>query len=160
MGAPASGVAQGQPVRMGRALWISLATMASRLLGLVREQVFAALLGAGRYTDAFNVAFRISNLLRDLFAEGALSAGFVPTFAAYAGNRGRAEAWRLARIVVGLVLVVVGACALLGIVFAPQVVRFMAPGFAPEQVALSAHLARIMMPFLLLVSLAAVAMGM
>jgi putative peptidoglycan lipid II flippase len=148
------------PVRMGRALWISAATMASRLLGLVREQVFAALLGAGRFTDAFVTAFRISNLLRDLFAEGALSAGFVPTFADYDRNRGRAEAWRLANAVVGLVLAVVGACTLLGILFAPQIVGFMAPGYAPEQVALAAYLARIMMPFLLLVSLAAVAMGM
>jgi putative peptidoglycan lipid II flippase len=148
------------PVRMGRALWISAATMTSRVLGLVREQVFAALLGAGRYTDAFVTAFRISNLLRDLFAEGALSAGFVPTFADYDRNRGRAEAWRLANAVVGLVLAVVGVCTLLGILFAPQIVHFMAPGFAAEQVALSARLARIMMPFLLLVSLAAVAMGM
>jgi putative peptidoglycan lipid II flippase len=145
---------------MGRALWISGATMASRLLGLVREQVFAALLGAGRFTDAFVTAFRISNLLRDLFAEGALSAGFVPTFADYDRNRGRAAAWRLANAVVGLVLVVVGACTLLGIAFAPQIVHFMAPGFAPDQVALAARLARIMMPFLLLVSLSAVAMGM
>ncbi|OFX24581.1 MAG: murein biosynthesis integral membrane protein MurJ [Anaeromyxobacter sp. RBG_16_69_14] len=148
------------PVRMGRALWISAATMASRVLGLVREQVFAALLGAGQFTDAFVTAFRISNLLRDLFAEGALSAGFVPTFADYDRNRGRAEAWRLANAVVGLVLIVVGAITLLGIAFAPQLVRFMAPGYAPEQVVLTVKLARIMMPFLLLVSLAAVAMGM
>ncbi len=148
------------PVRMGRALWISAATMASRVLGLVREQVFAALLGAGRFTDAFVTAFRISNLLRDLFAEGALSAGFVPTFADYDRNRGRAEAWRLANAVVGLVLIVVGAITLLGIAFAPQLVRFMAPGYAPDQVVLTVKLARIMMPFLLLVSLAAVAMGM
>jgi putative peptidoglycan lipid II flippase len=145
---------------MGRAVWISLATMASRVLGLVREVVLAALLGAGRYTDAFVTAFRISNLLRDLFAEGALSAGFVPTFADYDRNRGRAEAWRLANMVVGLVLVVVGFVTLLGIVFAPELVRFMAPGFAPDQLALTAQLARLMMPFLLLVSLAAVAMGM
>jgi putative peptidoglycan lipid II flippase len=158
--APEAAAAPRAPVRMARALWISAATMASRVLGLVREQVFAALLGAGRYTDAFVTAFRISNLLRDLFAEGALSAGFVPAFADYERNRGRSEAWRLANAVVGLVLAIVGACTLLGIVFAPQVVRAIAPGFAPDQVALSAHLARIMMPFLLLVSLAAVAMGM
>ncbi len=148
------------PVRMGRALWISGATMASRLLGLVREQVFAALLGAGRFTDAFVTAFRISNLLRDLFAEGALSAGFVPTFADYDRNRGREAAWRLANAVIGLVLAVVGAFTLLGIVFAPQLVHWMAPGYAPDQVLLAAELARIMMPFLLLVSLSAVAMGM
>jgi putative peptidoglycan lipid II flippase len=145
---------------MGRALWISAATMTSRVLGLVREQVFAALLGAGRFTDAFVTAFRISNLLRDLFAEGALSSGFVPTFAEVDRNQGRAAAWRLANAVVGCVLVLVGLCAVLGIVFAPQIVRVMAPGYTAEQVVLSAQLARIMMPFLLLVSLAAVAMGM
>jgi putative peptidoglycan lipid II flippase len=145
---------------MSRALWISGATMASRLLGLVREQVFAALLGAGRFTDAFVTAFRISNLLRDLFAEGALSAGFIPTFADYDRNRGREAAWRLANAVIGLVLVVVGAFTLLGIVFAPELVHWMAPGYAPDQLILAAQLARIMMPFLLLVSLSAVAMGM
>lgn len=149
-----------EPVRMGRAIWISAATMASRLLGLVREQLFAALLGAGRYTDAFVAAFRVSNLLRDLFAEGALSAGFVPAFADYDRNRGRDAAWRLANMVVGLVLAVVGLFTVLGIVFAPRIVSLIAPGFAPEDVELSASLARIMMPFLLLVSLAAVAMGM
>ena len=155
-----AGTSQPAPVRMGRAIGISAATMVSRVLGLVREQVFAALLGAGRYTDAFVVAFRIPNLLRDLFAEGALSAGFVPAFADYDQNRGRSEAWRLANLVVGLVLLAVGAVTLLGIAFAPQLVRLIAPGFAPEQVLLSARLTRIMMPFLPLVSLAAVAMGM
>ena len=71
---------------------VSALTFLSRLLGLVREQVFAALLGAGMYADAFQAAFRIPNLLRDLFAEGALSAAFVPTYArALAGGRPRAR---------------------------------------------------------------------
>jgi putative peptidoglycan lipid II flippase len=155
-----AGPSRPAPVRMGRAIGVSAATMASRVLGLVREQVFAALLGAGRYTDAFVVAFRIPNLLRDLFAEGALSAGFIPAFADYDQNRGRSEAWRLANLVVGLVLLVVGSITILGIAFAPQIVRLIAPGFAPAEVRLSAHLARVMMPYLLLVSLSAVAMGM
>lgn len=66
---------------MGKtALWLSLATFVSRILGLLREQVFAALLGAGFFGDAFTIAFRLPNLLRDLFAEGALSAAFQPAF--------------------------------------------------------------------------------
>ncbi|HET7755570.1 MAG TPA: murein biosynthesis integral membrane protein MurJ [Anaeromyxobacteraceae bacterium] len=146
-------------MRMARALWISAATMASRVLGLARDQLFAALVGANAYSDAFVAAFRIPNLLRDLFAEGALSSAFVPTFADYQRNRGPGEAFRLANIVAGLILVVVGAVVLLGLLFAPQIVSVIAPGFAPEQAAITVRLTRIMMPFLLLVSLAAAAMG-
>ena len=76
------------PVKVGRAVWLSAATMASRVLGLVRDQLFAILIGANRFSDAFVVAFRIPNLLRDLFAEGALSSAFVPTFADAQRNRG------------------------------------------------------------------------
>lgn len=147
-------------MKMGRAVWVSLATMASRVLGLVREVLFAALIGANRFSDAFVVAFRIPNLLRDLFAEGALSAAFVPTFADYEHNRGREAAYRLAGTLIALVLVVVGGITLLGMVFSRSIVAGLAPGFAPEQADLAAMLARVMMPFLLLVSLAAVAMGM
>jgi putative peptidoglycan lipid II flippase len=145
---------------MGRALWLSAATMASRVLGLIRDQLFAALVGANRFSDAFVVGFRIPNLLRDLFAEGALSSAFVPTFAEVQASRGRDEAYRLANALVGAILSLVGAVVLLGIVFAPQVVRLLAPGFEAGQSALAATLTRIMMPFLLLVSLAAAAMGM
>jgi putative peptidoglycan lipid II flippase len=132
--------------------------MASRVLGLLRDQLFAILLGAGRVSDAFIVGFRIPNLLRDLFAEGALSSAFVPTFAEARRNRGAGEARRLAGTVTGLVLVVVGALVLLGALFAEEVVAVVAPGMG-EAAPLAAHLTRIMMPFLLLVSLAAVAMG-
>src|SRR5688500_16475760 len=92
----------------GKALLVSAATMLSRVLGLVREQIFAALLGATMAADAFNLAFRIPNLLRDLFAEGALSAAFVPTFSERLRRQGREEAFRLANIVMGAVLIVVG----------------------------------------------------
>ena len=84
------GNARGGVVRS--ASLISLATMASRILGLVREQVVAFLFGAGVATDAFNVAFRIPNLLRDLFAEGAMSAAFIPTFTETMTRRGESEA--------------------------------------------------------------------
>jgi putative peptidoglycan lipid II flippase len=151
---------EASPVKVGRAVWLSAATMTSRLLGLVRDQIFAILIGANRFSDAFVIAFRIPNLLRDLFAEGALSSAFVPTFADARRNRGPEAAFRLANTVVGLVLVVVGALTLLGLGFAEWIVAGIAPGFAPEQAALAAFLTRIMMPFLLLVSLAAAVMGM
>ena len=147
-------------MRMGRAIWLSAATMASRVLGLVRDQLFAALVGANRWSDAFVVAFRIPNLLRDLFAEGALSSAFVPTFADAHAKRGKEDAHRLANALVGVVLVVVGGVVLAGLVAAPAIVRLLAPGFGPEEAAFAASLTRIMMPFLLLVSLSAVAMGM
>jgi putative peptidoglycan lipid II flippase len=132
--------------------------MASRVLGLVRDQLFAVLIGANRFSDAFVVAFRIPNLLRDLFAEGALSSAFVPAFADAHRNRGEDAAYRLANALIGVVLALVGALVLLGAAFSGAIVRGIAPGL--EEHALTAQLTRIMMPFLLLVSLAAVAMGM
>jgi len=152
-------MAESPPVKVGRAVWLSAATMVSRVLGLARDQLFAFLVGANRFSDAFVVAFRIPNLLRDLFAEGALSSAFVPTFADYHRNRGAGEAYRLANTVVALILVVVGALTLVGLAFAGPIVRGLAPGFTPDQASLAAFLTRIMMPFLLLVSLAAVVMG-
>jgi putative peptidoglycan lipid II flippase len=147
------------PVHMGRALWISAATMTSRVLGLVREQLFAALVGANLYSDAYIAAFRIPNLLRDLFAEGALSSAFVPTFADYQRNRGAGDAFRLGNLVLALIAVVVGALTLVGLALAPQIVALVAPGFR-EGGELTVRLTRIMMPFLLLISLAAAFMGM
>jgi putative peptidoglycan lipid II flippase len=147
-------------MRMGRAIWLSAATMTSRVLGLVRDQLFAALVGANRWSDAFVVAFRIPNLLRDLFAEGALSSAFVPTFADAHAKRGKEAAYQLANALVGAVLLFVGAIVLAGLIGAPVLVGWLAPGFGPEEAAFATFLTRIMMPFLLLVSLSAVAMGM
>jgi putative peptidoglycan lipid II flippase len=141
---------------------LSVATLLSRIMGLVREQVFAALLGAGFFGDAFNMAFRLPNLLRDLFAEGALSAAFQPAFLEEKSRQDLAAAYRLANLVMTALLVVVGALVLLGIVGAPQMVEAWGAGFAdiPGKAELTVLLTRIMMPFLLLVSLAAVCMGM
>ena len=148
---------------MGKtALWLSLATFVSRILGLLREQVFAALLGAGFFGDAFTIAFRLPNLLRDLFAEGALSAAFQPAFQDARKQQGQPAAQHLANLVATCLLFVVGLLTVLGIVFAPQMVDGWAAGFAqvPGKAELTVQLTRIMMPFLLLVSLAALAMGM
>jgi putative peptidoglycan lipid II flippase len=149
---------------MGRqAALVSAATMLSRVLGLVREQIFYSLFGAsaGIHADAYQTAFRIPNLLRDLFAEGALSAAFVPTFTKTLRSDGVAAAVRLANVVLGAILVVVGGLTLAGVLAAPQVVDLLANDFraTPGKHELAVELARIMMPFLPLVSLAAVAMG-
>src|SRR6266436_406976 len=144
-----------------RAGVVSAAVLVSRVLGLVREQVFAVFFGAGRELDAFITAFRIPNLLRDLFAEGALSAAFVTTFTWRREHEGEAAAWRLANLVVNALAIVVSAITLAGIWFAPALVTAIAPGFAdiPGKVELTVALTRIMFPFLLLIALAAVAMG-
>jgi putative peptidoglycan lipid II flippase len=141
---------------------VSLAVLGSRVLGLVREQVLAALFGASREFDAFVTAFRIPNLLRDLFAEGALSAAFVTTFSRKLAAEGEQSAWHLANLVVNALLIVLSVITLAGIVGAPWLVRLIAPGFAeiPGKTELTILLTRIMFPFLLVVALAALAMGM
>jgi putative peptidoglycan lipid II flippase len=139
---------------------IGLAVMCSRLLGLVREQIFAALFGGGMAMDAFTAAFRIPNLLRDLFAEGALSTAFVTTFSKTIARGGDADAWRLANKVATMTALVLGLLCVLGMVFSAQLVALLAPGFDADKAALTAHLTRIMFPFILLVSLAALVMGM
>jgi putative peptidoglycan lipid II flippase len=139
---------------------IGLAVMCSRLLGLLREQIFAALFGGGAAMDAFTAAFRIPNLLRDLFAEGALSTAFVTTFSKTIARGNDADAWRLANKVATMTALVLGLLCILGMVFSDELVRLLAPGFDAEKTALTAHLTRIMFPFILLVSLAALVMGM
>jgi putative peptidoglycan lipid II flippase len=139
---------------------IGLAVMCSRVLGLVREQVCAALFGGGGAMDAFTAAFRIPNLLRDLFAEGALSTAFVTTFTKTIARSGDEAAWRLANKVATLTLVVLGSICVAGMVFSSQLVGLLAPGFGPEKAALTAQLTRIMFPFIVMVSMAALVMGM
>ena len=142
---------------------VSAMTLVSRLLGLVREQVFAALLGAGYHSDAFRIAFRIPNLLRDLFAEGALSAAFMPTYARARKDGGPEAGFRLANRVLTFLGVALGARGRARRSSWPgRSSRAIAPGFddAPGKAELTVRLTRVMMPFLPLVSFAAVAMGM
>src|ERR1700735_1115627 len=139
---------------------IGLAVMCSRVLGLARELIFAALFGGGRALDAVTVAFRIPNLLRDLFAEGALSTAFVTTFSKTIARGGDEAAWRLAHKVATLTAVVLGVICIAGMVFSTQLVATIAPGFDVPKAALTAQLTQIMFPFILLVSLAALVMGM
>lgn len=139
----------------------SLAVLASRVTGLAREMALARVFGAGAAYDAFLLAFRIPNLTRDLFAEGALSAAFVPTFVEYLTKKSRADAAYLANLVATAVIIVVGAICLIGIAFAPQLVSILAPGFllVPGKFELAVRMTRVMFPFLLLVALAAQVMG-
>ena len=138
------------------------ATMASRVLGLVRDQVLAFYFGAGDAMDAYRVGFKIPNLLRDLFAEGAMSAAFVPTFTRHVADEGREAAWRLGSLVLNALLVVTLALVALGIVFADDIVRVLAGEYAavPGKLELTTGLARIMLPTLTLIALAAALMGM
>jgi putative peptidoglycan lipid II flippase len=141
---------------------ISVAVLGSRVLGLVREQVLASLFGASKEFDAFLTAFRIPNLLRDLFAEGALSAAFVTTFTQKVETESDNSAWRLANLVLNALLIVLSVITIAGIAAAPWLVKFIAPGFAnvPGKTELTIQLTRIMFPFLLMVAIAALAMGM
>ena len=144
---------------------IGLATLTSRVLGVVRESVLAAVFGASASPamDAFNVAFRVPNLLRDLFAEGAMTAAFVPTFTRTLTAHGKAEAWRLGNMVMNALILVTSVLALLGIFFAPEITGAYAPKFALEpgnKLELTTDLTRIMLPFLTMLAVAAAMMGM
>ncbi|MBS1795448.1 MAG: murein biosynthesis integral membrane protein MurJ [Acidobacteria bacterium] len=138
---------------------VSIAVMFSRVLGLVREMVFANFFGAGFLNDAYQVAFRIPNVLRDLFAEGALSAAFVKVFTDYQINKSEQEAWKLASLVMNALAVVLSVITIIGIIFSRQFIELIADGFSPEKAALATTLTQIMFPFILLVALAALAMG-
>jgi putative peptidoglycan lipid II flippase len=140
---------------------VSAAVFLSRISGLVREMVMARLFGAGQAYDAFLLGFRIPNLTRDLFAEGALSSAFVPVFSQYLATRGKREAAELSSLVATALLLVVGTICVLGMIFSPQLVWLLASGFArvPGKFQLAVTLTRVMFPFLLLMALSAQAMG-
>src|SRR3982751_2395587 len=138
---------------------VSVAVMFSRVIGLVREMVFARYFGAGFLYDAYVVAFRLPNVLRDLFAEGALSAAFVKVFTDYQINKSEKEAWHLASLVFNALAVVMSVICIIGIIFSRQFIDLIADGFSHEKAALATTLTQIMFPFILLVALAAVAMG-
>lgn len=138
---------------------IAVAVMCSRVLGLVREILFSALFGS-QWLGIFLVAFRAPNLLRDLFAEGALSTAFITVFSKKIESEGEQSAWRLASKMMTLAVVFMSGVTLLGILFARPLVGVLAWGFKPEFRDMTVLLTQIMFPFILLVSLAALVMGM
>jgi len=140
---------------------IGFATLCSRLLGFIRDMVIARLFGVYVYAQAFVVAFRIPNLFRDLVGEGAANAALVPVFSEYHLKHTQEEFWELANVLLNLLLVILAAITILGITFAPLIVRLIAPGFTPDPYKLNTtiKLTRIIFPYILLVSLAAYSVG-
>ena len=141
---------------------IGTATLTSRVLGLIRDQMLAYLFGAGNAMDAFNVATRIPNLMRDLFAEGAMSAAFVPTFTRYLAKHGKSHAWKLGNQLLSALIVATGLIVIAGIILAEPLTRILAGAYTvvPGKLELTVLLTRILMPFLTLVAAAAALMGM
>jgi putative peptidoglycan lipid II flippase len=143
------------------AVVMSVATFISRIIGYIKDMVFAFFFGATGISDTFVVAFRIPNLLRELFAEGSMSSAFIPVLTEYRTKYGEEEAQRLVRITYTFIMVFVGTVCVMGIIFSPYIVSVIAPGFRSiqEKFSLTVILTRIMFPFLLFISLAALTMG-
>ena len=140
---------------------IGSATLLSRILGFVRDMVTANYLGTSIYADAFFVAFRIPNLLRRLFGEGSLTAAFIPVFSTYLAAGKRLEARDIAQTAMTLTALCLTIVTICGIIFSPLIISLIAPGFAatPEKYELAVFLNRLMFPYILLISLVALAMG-
>ena len=136
-----------------------VATAGSRVLGLIREIAQAYYLGMGDQMSAFTAAQKLPNLIRALLADSALSAAFIPVFSTLLDKGKRREAWQAAYTVSVIVAIVLGLVSILGVVFAPQVVRFVAPGFRSDMIPLTVSLTRIMFPQVIVLGLAGIAMG-
>ncbi|HEY1448088.1 MAG TPA: murein biosynthesis integral membrane protein MurJ [Caulobacteraceae bacterium] len=141
---------------------VGLAVIASRLFGLVREQVFAAMFGAGKLLDVYLASFQIPNLLRDLFAEGALSIAFTTMFTTAWDTEGEKPAWELANLILSAMIFLMGALCVIAIAAAPLLVELTNYGYhtVPGKFELTVRLTRLLFPFILFVSLAAAVMGM
>lgn len=139
---------------------VAISTLASRILGFIRDMLIAQFFGASGSLDGFFVAFRIPNLFRRLTAEGAFSVSFIPVYTDYLVNRGENEALELAQKALSVLSVILFLIVGLGIVFSPQIVNIIAFGFDhPEKISLTVSLNRIMFPYLFFVSIVAFAMG-
>ena len=143
-------------------LLVGVANLIGRVTGMAREVAFSAVFGASLTTDAFNAAFRVPQLLRELLAEGSLQNAFVPAFLEASERRGQEDAWKLASAVLGLLMVVLGGVTLLFWAGAGVWVHLVAAGFAdnPEKFALTVQLTRWLSPFLAGLSLAGLFGGM
>lgn len=138
---------------------VSIAILCSRVLGLVRDQLLNGLFGSA-FTGIFTAAFRTPNMLRDLFAEGALSTAFVTTFSKKIKNEGDEAAWALGRKMLSLAICFMSMVAVAGVVLAPYLFRILTPGLSEEAKVLGTWLAQIMYPFIAIVSVTALVMGM
>jgi putative peptidoglycan lipid II flippase len=145
----------------GAAGLIGVATFSSRILGFIRDIILARLLGASASADAFFVAYRVPNLLRELLAEGSMSSAFIPVFTEYHTLRSKKETWELASAAFTTLLSIVTLITLIGVVVAPTIVWLLAPGFHddPTQLKMTTILTQVMFPYLIFISLAALTMG-
>ena len=145
----------------GSAGVIAFFTLMSRILGLVRDMVLAALFGSGMAADAFFVALRIPNLLRRLFAEGSLTIAFIPVFTEYLTLKSKDDAFELARIVFTILSLLLAVITVLGILFAPLIVRIQAFGFgiSGAKYDLTVFLTRLTFPYIFFIGLVAFFMG-
>ncbi|MDT7042655.1 murein biosynthesis integral membrane protein MurJ [Candidatus Nitronereus thalassa] len=145
----------------GAAGLIGLATFSSRILGFIRDMLLARLLGASASADAFFVAYRVPNLLRELLAEGSMSSAFIPVFTEYHTLRSKKETWELASAAFTTLLSIVTLITLIGVVVAPTIVWLLAPGFHddPTQLEITTVLTQVMFPYLIFISVAALTMG-
>src|SRR5207244_6457466 len=140
---------------------VSALTIVSRVFGYIRDSRVAFLLGAGTAADAYTTAYRIPNLLRRLVGEGAVSAAFIPVFSRYIAENKKQDAWEFANTMLTLIAIFLTAFTVAGIIFSPFIVRLFASGFGdtPGKLELTASLNRIMFPYIFLISLSALAMG-
>src|SRR6185369_5047300 len=140
---------------------ISALTIVSRIFGYIRDSRVAFLLGAGTAADAYTTAYRIPNLLRRLVGEGAVSAAFIPIFSRYIAEKKEKDAWEFANTMLTAITIFLTAITLVGIALSPLIVRLFASGFAdtPGKLDLTTTLNRIMFPYIFLISLSALAMG-
>ena len=140
---------------------IGSATIASRVLGFVRDILFARLFGTDIFAQAFVVAFRLPNMLRDMVGEGATDAAIVPILTEYRHTRSQKEYWETARIILNLLLMVLVVLSVTGVIFAPLLVRIIAPGFlrTPEKFATTVFLTRMVFPYILLLGMVAYSKG-
>ncbi len=140
---------------------VSTGIMGSRILGLIREVLFAKFFGIGNAIQAFLMAFTIPNALRELAAEGAVNTALVPVLSEYKLKKGKEEFWRLSNVIFNLFLVILLVIVIIGVLLSPLLVRIIAPGFLkdPEKFALTVRFTRILFPYILLIGLATVCMG-
>src|SRR4029079_14879276 len=138
---------------------IGVATFSSRILGFIRDMVLAGLFGATPAADAFFVAYRVPNLLREIFAEGSMSSAFIPVFAEYQTLKSKRDAWELASAVFTTLLTIVTGVTIVGILVASGIVWLLAPGFHgdPAKLSMTTLLTQIMFPYLIFISLTALA---
>ena len=135
--------------------YVSIGTTISRIFGFLRDMLVAYLFGAGMVADAFYAAFRIPNLIRRMLGEGSFSVAFIPVFSEYLHTKTKSETQKLINVVFTALLLITTVITILGVFFAPQLVKFIAWGFTsdPEKLQLTIDLTRLMFPFLIFICL-------